>query len=36
MTDLEKILTGLTPLSQRACDLPEYAPQLSQLDRQPF
>ena len=28
--------TGLAPLSQRACDLPEYAPQLSQLDRQPF
>ena len=28
--------TGLTPPSQRACDLPEYAPQLSQLDRQPF
>lgn len=28
--------TGLTPPSKRACDLPEYAPQLSQLDKQPF
>ena len=28
--------TDLTPLSKRACDLPEYEPQLSQLDRQPF
>ena len=28
--------TGLQPIKKRACDLPEYEPQLSQLDRQPF